>query len=100
MLISFCLIFCQFQPDPVFKRVAYKKSIEMKDYRKSKDKFQQNNHPLTFCYDDFTILVPNHLIYERKINNVNTDDGNTNYDENRGYRSGFYAADSTHQYLV
>ena len=41
-----------------------------------------NNRPLTFCYDDFTTpLVPNHLIYGRKINNINIDDDSTIYDE-------------------
>ena len=42
-----------------------------------------NNRPLTFCYDDLTTpLVPNHLIYGRKIYNININDDATTYDEN------------------
>ena len=42
-----------------------------------------NNSPLTFSYDDLTKpLVPNHLIYGRKICNININDDKTTYDEN------------------
>ena len=38
---------------------------------------------MTFCYDDLTTpLVPNHLIYGRKIYNININDDATTYDEN------------------
>ena len=41
-----------------------------------------NNRLLTLCSDNFTTpLVPNHLIYRLKINNVNINDNTTNYNE-------------------
>ena len=42
-----------------------------------------NIRPLTICYDDLTTpLVPNHLIYGRKIYNININVDTTTYDEN------------------
>ena len=42
-----------------------------------------NNRPLTFCYNDLTTpLVPDHVIYGRKIYNIIINGDTTTYDEN------------------
>ena len=41
-----------------------------------------NNHFFSFSYDNFTApLVPNYFMCGRKINNVNVDNGSTNFEE-------------------
>ena len=63
------------------KRCLKKKKVFLSTLRNIQNLL--NIRPLTICYDDLTTpLVPNHLIYGRKIYNININVDTTTYDEN------------------